>query len=48
MHMSSESTKKQYDHDAGAIIRKAIEVLRIEADGILNLVDRIDDNFPIW
>ena len=45
MHMSSESTKKQYEHDADAIIRKAIEVLRIEADGILNLVDRIDDNF---
>jgi arabinose-5-phosphate isomerase len=31
--------------DSGAIIQKAIEVLKIEADGIINLVDRIDDNF---
>ena len=31
--------------DSGAIIQKAIEVLKIEADGILNLIDRIDDNF---
>lgn len=30
---------------AGAIIREAVEVLRIEADGILTLVDRIDDEF---
>ena len=45
MHMSSESTKKQNEHDAGAIVRKAIEVLKIEANGIINLVDRIDDNF---
>ena len=43
--MSSESTQKQNGHDADAIIRKAIEVLKIEADGIINLVDRIDDNF---
>lgn len=27
------------------IIQKATEVLRIEAEGILNLIDRIDDNF---
>ncbi len=31
--------------DSAAIIQKAIEVLKIEADGIINLVDRIDDNF---
>jgi arabinose-5-phosphate isomerase len=31
--------------DSGVIIQKAIEVLKIEADGILNLIDRIDDNF---
>ncbi|CAB1063334.1 D-arabinose-5-phosphate isomerase (EC [Olavius sp. associated proteobacterium Delta 1] len=31
--------------DSGAIIQKAIEVLKIEADGIINLIDRIDDNF---
>lgn len=31
--------------DSGAIVQKAIEVLKIEADGIINLVDRIDDNF---
>ena len=28
-----------------AIIQKAIEVLKIEADGILNLIDRVDENF---
>jgi arabinose-5-phosphate isomerase len=32
-------------NDSGAIIQKAIEVLKIEADGIINLVDRIDHNF---
>ena len=31
--------------DSGAIIQKAIEVLKIEAAGILKLIDRIDDNF---
>ena len=31
--------------ESGAIIQKAIDVLKIEADGIINLVDRIDDNF---
>jgi len=28
------------------IIKEAIKVLKIEAEGILGLVDRIDDNFP--
>ena len=28
------------------IIRKAVEVLKIEADGITNLAQRIDENFP--
>lgn len=36
---------KKQKGDSGAIIQKAIEVLKIEADGIINLVDRIDDNF---
>jgi arabinose-5-phosphate isomerase len=31
--------------DSAAIIQKAIEVLKIEADGITNLIDRIDENF---
>ena len=31
--------------DSAAIIQKAIDVLKIEADGIIKLVDRIDDNF---
>ena len=31
--------------DSDPIIRKAIEVLKIEADGILNLIDRVDENF---
>ena len=41
--MSVKPPKQQ--NDAGAIIQKAIEVLKIEADGIINLVERIDDNF---
>ena len=40
----SPKSKKPIN-DSGAIIMKAIEVLKIEADGIVNLVDRIDDNF---
>lgn len=31
--------------DSAAIIQKAVEVLKIEADGILNLINRIDANF---
>jgi arabinose-5-phosphate isomerase len=41
--MSSKFKKQK--HDCGTIIQKAIEVLKIEADGIINLVDRIDNNF---
>ena len=42
----SRHTKDREPHtDSGAIIQKAIEVLKIEADGIINLIDRIDDNF---
>ena len=37
--------KKELMSDSAAIIQKAIEVLKIEADGITNLIDRIDDNF---
>lgn len=43
--MKSKSKVKKRKNDSGAIIQKAIDVLKIEADGILNLVDRIDDNF---
>lgn len=43
--MSSKPKTKKQRNDSSAIIQKAIEVLKIEADGILNLVDRIDDNF---
>ena len=43
--MSSKSKIKKQRNDSSATIQKAIEVLKIEADGILNLVDRIDDNF---
>jgi arabinose-5-phosphate isomerase len=41
--MSPKSKKQK--NDSGAIIQKAIEVLKIEADGIINLVERIDNNF---
>jgi arabinose-5-phosphate isomerase len=45
VQMSSRSIKKhQAKHTAG-IIQKAIDVLKIEAEGILNLADRVDDNF---
>ncbi|MBW2482926.1 MAG: KpsF/GutQ family sugar-phosphate isomerase [Deltaproteobacteria bacterium] len=37
-------TQKPTD-DSGTIMQKAIEVLKIEADGIIDLVERIDDNF---
>ena len=32
--------------NSSEIIRKAIEVLKIESDGIQNLAQRIDDGFP--
>ncbi len=41
--MSSNTPKQKID--SGAIIQRALEVLRIEADGIINLMNRIDDNF---
>ena len=44
-NMSSKSKIKKQRNDSSATIQKAIEVLKIEADGILNLADRIDDNF---
>ena len=37
--------QKKQENDSAAIIQKAIDVLKIEAEGIINLVDRIDDNF---
>jgi len=43
--MSPDPSTTKPEDEAGAIIRKAIEVLKIEANGILNLVDRVDDNF---
>ena len=41
--MSSKKPIQQ--EESGAIIQRAIEVLKIEADGIINLAERIDDNF---
>jgi arabinose-5-phosphate isomerase len=41
----SQKKAGNQENEPGAIIKKAIEVLRIEADGIINLIDRIDDNF---
>ena len=43
--MSDQMNDKGSASGSGAIIQKAIEVLKIEADGITNLIDRIDDNF---
>ena len=41
----SQKKAGNQENEPDAIIKKAIEVLRIEADGIINLIDRIDDNF---
>jgi arabinose-5-phosphate isomerase len=43
--MSSQSKNRGPISDSGTIIQRAIEVLKIEAEGIHNLIDRIDDNF---
>ena len=43
--MNSRSKSKKHNDASAAIIQKAIEVLKIEADGIINLVDRVDDSF---
>ena len=41
----SQKKAGNQENEPDAIIKKAIEVLIIEADGIINLIDRIDDNF---
>jgi len=43
--MSSDATIKKQDSGSDASIQKAIEVLKIEADGITNLMDRVDQSF---
>lgn len=43
--MSRHKTDRAPHAASDAIILKAIEVLKIEADGIIKLIDRIDDNF---
>jgi len=43
--MNNHTNDRGSNADARAIIQRAIDVLKIEADGIINLVDRIDDNF---
>jgi arabinose-5-phosphate isomerase len=43
--MCSDSTIKKQDHVSNPIIQKAIEVLKIEAEGIINLIERVDQNF---
>lgn len=43
--MSSQTRDRDPNTDSARIIQKAIEVLKIEADGILSLIDRIDERF---
>ena len=43
--MSNHMNDIESTPGSGEIIQKAIEVLKIEAEGITNLIDRIDDNF---
>jgi arabinose-5-phosphate isomerase len=45
--MSSHNRESEPNIDSDPIIHKAIEVLKIEAAGIINLIDRIDKNFSI-
>ncbi|UCD78032.1 MAG: KpsF/GutQ family sugar-phosphate isomerase [Desulfobacterales bacterium] len=45
--MSTHTDDREPNTDSGPIIQKAIEVLKIEAAGIMNLIDRIDENFSI-
>jgi len=43
--MSSQTNSPDRNAASDAIIQKAIQVLRIEADGILNLIGRVDNRF---
>jgi arabinose-5-phosphate isomerase len=43
--MNNHINDRESTANSAAIIQKAIEVLKIEAEGIINLVDRIDDSF---
>ncbi len=43
--MSSQTNSPDRKAASDAIIQKAIQVLRIEADGILNLIGRVDNRF---
>ncbi|NNL77988.1 MAG: KpsF/GutQ family sugar-phosphate isomerase, partial [Desulfobacterales bacterium] len=43
--MKSRSHSSKQEKDSKKIIQKAIEVLKIEADGIMDLINRIDQNF---
>lgn len=43
--MSKHTKKKMRPTKIDPITQKAIEVLKIEADGIMNLIERVDDNF---
>ena len=43
--MKSRSYSSKQEKDSKKIIQKAIEVLKIEADGIMDLINRIDQNF---
>jgi len=43
--MSSHMANRRSNADSDKIIQKAVDVLKIEAEGIINLIDRIDDNF---
>ena len=43
--MNRQSKNAASVSDAAAVINKAVEVLKIEADGITNLIERIDQSF---
>jgi arabinose-5-phosphate isomerase len=43
--MISKSRQKNKNKGSGKIIQKAIDVLKIEAEGILHLIEQVDENF---
>ena len=43
--MRNHSKPKKRGKKSGAIIQKAVEVLKIEAEGILSLMNRVDESF---
>jgi arabinose-5-phosphate isomerase len=46
-NMSRQTNKAERNAASEAIIQKAIQVLRIEAESLINLIDRVDNRFAV-